>query len=102
MWPTILLASLSTLSLKLMGYFLPNSLLGNTTAKRIIALLPIGLLSGLIAIQMVTSTSGYVLDGRIVGAVVALALLMIRSPFIVVISAAALVTAMGRAMGYWA
>lgn len=101
MWTTVLLASLATYSLKIFGYFLPESLVTQKTAKKVIAVLPIGLLSGLIAIQLFTTQSDYVIDGRLVGALSAIALLVFRAPFIVVISVSALVTAVGRLLELW-
>lgn len=101
MWATVLFASLATYSLKIFGYFLPESLVTHKTAKRIIAVLPIGLLAGLIAIQLFTTKAAYVLDGRIVGALTAVVLLTFRTPFILVISASALITAVGRFTGLW-
>lgn len=102
MWATILIASLSTFMLKILGYFLPESLLSHQVAKKVIAVLPIGLLSGLIALQLFTAKDAFILDGRIVGALSALGLLMMRAPFILVITISALITAVGRARGYWA
>lgn len=101
MWITVLIASLSTFALKVLGYFLPESLVTNQTSKRIIAVLPIGLLSGLIAVQLFTTKTTFAFDGRIVGAISAIALLLFRAPFIIVISLSALITALGRYFGFW-
>lgn len=101
MWTTVLIASLATYSLKIFGYVLPESLVGHITAKRVIAVLPIGLLAGLIAIQLFTTKTAYTFDGRIVGALTAIFLLVFRAPFIVVISVSALITAVGRSLGLW-
>lgn len=101
MWATVLVASLATYLLKVLGYFLPESLVSNNTSKKIIAVLPIGLLSGLIAIQLFTTKTMYAFDGRLAGALSAIALLFFRSPFIVVISISALITALGRHFGLW-
>jgi branched-subunit amino acid transport protein AzlD len=101
MWATVLIASLSTFALKVFGYFLPDSLVTNQTSKKIIAVLPIGLLSGLIAIQLFTTKTSFTYDGRIVGAISAVALLLFRAPFIIVISLSALITAVGRYFDVW-
>lgn len=101
MWTTVLLASLATYSLKIFGYFLPESLLAQKTAKKVIAVLPIGLLAGLIAIQLFTTKTAYTFDGRIAGALSAIALLLLRAPFIIVISVSAVITAVGRLMWLW-
>lgn len=101
MWTTVLIASLSTYLLKILGYFLPDALLTNHVSKKIIAVLPIGLLSGLIAIQLFTTKNTYAFDGRITGAITAVVLLLFRTPFIVVISVSALVTAVGRYFEIW-
>lgn len=101
MWATVLIASLSTFALKVLGYFLPDSLVTNETSKKIIAVLPIGLLSGLIAIQLFTTKTSFAFDGRIVGAISAVVLLLFRAPFIIVISLSALITAVGRYFDIW-
>lgn len=101
MWATVLIASLSTFALKVLGYFLPDSLVTNQTSKKIIAVLPIGLLSGLIAIQLFTTKTSFAFDGRIVGAISAVVLLLFRAPFIIVISLSALITAVGRYFDIW-
>lgn len=101
MWATVLIASLSTFALKVLGYFLPETLVTNQTSKQIIAVLPIGLLSGLIAIQLFTTKTSFAFDGRIVGAISAVALLLYRAPFIIVISLSALITAVGRYFDFW-
>ena len=101
MWATVLIASLSTFALKVLGYFLPDSLVTNQTSKKIIAVLPIGLLSGLIAIQLFTTKTSFAFYGRIVGAITAVVLLLFRAPFIIVISLSALITAVGRYFDIW-
>ena len=101
MWATVVIASLATYCLKIFGYFLPESLVTQKTAKNVIAVLPIGLLAGLIAIQLFTTQSVYAIDGRIAGTFLAVVLLVFRAPFILVISVSALVTALGRSFGLW-
>ena len=101
MWQTVVIASIATFSLKILGYFLPETLLNQEIARRVIAVLPIGLLSGLIAIQLVTTKTAYVLDGRIAGALAAVTLLLLRAPFIIVITFSALITALGRYYHVW-
>jgi uncharacterized membrane protein len=100
MWVTGLGASVIAYVLKLLGYVLPRSILDHPRATHITGLLPVALLSALVAVQAFTAPSGtLVLDARaaaIVGAVVAL---LLRAPFLVVVVVAAAVAAWLRALG---
>jgi len=99
-WP-VLLASLIAFALKFAGFLVPKIILEHDLFKKIIPILPIGMLSGLIAVQVLADKQNIVFDGRLVGVAVGVIALLFRAPFIVVVVLAALVTAIGRAKGFW-
>jgi hypothetical protein len=99
-WPVIV-ASLIAFGLKFAGFLVPKAILENDLFKKIIPVLPIGMLSGLIAVQVLAEKQSIVFDGRLVGVAVGIVALIFRAPFIVVVILAALVTAVGRANGLW-
>ena len=99
-WPVIV-ASLIAFGLKFAGFLVPKAILENKLFKKIIPVLPIGMLSGLIAVQVLAEKQNIVFDGRLVGVAVGIVALIFRAPFIVVVILAALVTAVGRANGLW-
>lgn len=99
-WPVVI-ASLIAFALKFAGFLVPNAILENDLFKKIIPVLPIGMLSGLIAVQVLAVKQTIVFDGRIAGILVGILALVLRAPFIVVVILAAVVTAIGRANGIW-
>lgn len=62
--------------------------------QRIAALLPVALLAGLVAVGTLADGSTLTLDARVVGP--AVAALLFRAPFLVVVVVAAVVTALTR------
>lgn len=99
MWPAVLLASLGAFVTKWAGHLLPESLLERPWVRRAAALLPIGLLAALLAIQTFWSSTGFVLDARAAGVAAAVVALMVRAPFLVVVLSAAATAALLRAFG---
>jgi len=101
LWIPVLVATAGTYAFKLAGYFVPDRFTGHPHFTQVARLLPIGLLTGLIAVQTFATGQTLVLDGRIIGAGTAVLLLMRRAPFILVVFTAAVVTATGRHFGWW-
>lgn len=99
-WPVVT-ASLIAFVLKFAGFLVPRAILEHDLFKKIIPFLPVGMLSGLIAVQVLAVKQTIVFDGRIAGIVAGTIALIFRAPFIVVVVVAAAVTAIGRAKGYW-
>lgn len=97
LWTIVLLASVAVLALKLVGYLVPPALFERPTPARVSNLLTVALLAALVAVNTVTSRSEVVLDARLPAIVVAGVLLALRTPFIVVIVAAAVTAALLRA-----
>lgn len=100
MWPAVLVASLASFVTKWAGHLLPESLLERPLVSRAAALLPIGLLAALLAIQTFWSPTGFVIDARAAGVAVAAVALMLRAPFLVVVISAAATAALLRAVGW--
>lgn len=100
MWPTILLASGAAYALKLLGYVVPQRLLDTPLARRITLLIPVALLSALIGLWTFVDGTAITIDARVPGVLAALIALVMRAPFLVVIVAAAAVTATVRALGW--
>ena len=100
MWPTILIASGAAYALKLLGYVVPQSWLDTPLLLRITALIPVALLSALIGLWTFVDGSTIGIDARVPGVLAALIALLLRAPFLVVIVAAAAVTAVVRALGW--
>ena len=96
LWIAILLTGAGCYLLKLAGLSVPPQVLENPLVDRISRLLPVALLSGLIAVQVFGSGRDLVIDARLVGLGVAFVALLLRAPFIVVVIAAALAAALVR------
>ena len=97
-WQVVILASISVLALKLLGYLVPPSLIEKPVPARIAGLLTVALLSALIVTQTIGSGQGVTLDARVPALVVAAGLFALRVPFILVIVAAAATAALIRAL----
>jgi hypothetical protein len=96
----VLLACVACFGLKLAGYLIPARWVAGPLTSRITTLLPVALLSALIAVQAFTTGRHLVLDARLAAVAVALVLLRLRTNFIVVVLAAAAVAAGLRALGW--
>jgi branched-subunit amino acid transport protein len=89
-WLAVIGTSLLAFLLKYLGHSVPKKWLSNSRILKINSLIPIALLSALVAVQSFTQDSRIVADQRMAGAGVAVLALILRAPFpIVVISAAA-------------
>jgi hypothetical protein len=91
MWPAILIAAAGCYALKVAGLAVP---VNGWRVQRIAELLPVALLAALIA----TQTFGQGLDARAAGLAAAVLALLAKAPFLVVVTAAALTTALIRAI----
>jgi len=101
LWTTVLLASGLAFALKLLGYLVPHQLLDRPVVSRVTAMLPVALLSALVAVQTFTGRGGgLTLDARAAGVAVAVTALMLRAPFLLVVILAAATAAILRALGW--
>jgi branched-subunit amino acid transport protein len=98
-WAAVLLGSLGCYLEKLFGFILPPSLLDRPMIRSVAALLPIAMLSALVAVQTFGSGQSLVIDARLAGVAVAVVALVLRAPFLAVVLAAAITAALLRATG---
>jgi branched-subunit amino acid transport protein len=96
MWGAVLLASAGCYLLKLAGMSVPERVLADERVRRVGVLLPVALLSALVATQTFAAGHDLALDARAAGLAVAAAAVLVRAPFLVVIVAASGATALVR------
>ena len=88
-WVATLGTSLVSFLLKYSGHSVPEHWLSHPKIQKINALIPIALLSALVAVQTFSEKSQLMVDQRLVGLSVAITALILKAPFpIVVLSAA--------------
>jgi uncharacterized membrane protein len=98
MWAAVIAGSVGCYVLKLAGVSLPQRVLADPRVRRIGALLPVALLSALVATQTFTTGQDLTVDARAAGLAVAAIAVVARAPFLVVVAAAAAATALVRAL----
>lgn len=96
MWVAVLLAAAGCYLLKLAGLSVPPRVLERPLVERIAHLIPVALLSALVAVQVMARGHELVIDARALGIAVAVVLLLVRAPFLVVVFGAALAAALVR------
>jgi branched-subunit amino acid transport protein len=90
MWIGIIATSVIAFLLKYLGHSVPERWLSHPRILKINSMVPIALLSALVAVQTFTTEKTLVIDQRLAGLAVAVIALILRAPFaVVVISAAA-------------
>ena len=95
-WAAVLAGSVGCYLLKLAGLSVPDRVLENRHVRRIALLLPIALLAALAATQTVTDGRALALDARAAGVAVAVLAVVLRAPFLLVVTAAAATAALTR------
>jgi branched-subunit amino acid transport protein len=99
-WIAVLATAAGCYALKLAGLTVPQRLLASQRVRRFADLVPVALLAALSAVQSATSGQAIDLDpARLAGLGTALAALVLRAPFLVVIVVAAGTAAALRAAG---
>jgi hypothetical protein len=99
-WVAVIVASLVSFGLKLLGYLVPASWLQHPVSSRIAPLLPASLLAALVVVQTFSSGDRLTVDARVAGLAVAALALVLRAPFLVVVVLAAVTAALVRAAGW--
>ncbi len=99
LWAAVVAAGLATYAIKLVGHLLPRHWLARPQVARVAALVTVALLSALVAVQAATTSGHLVLDSRLAGVGAAVVALVAKAPFVVVVLAAAVVTAALRWAG---
>jgi branched-subunit amino acid transport protein len=92
-WIATLVTSLICFVLKLLGYSLPESILNKPIVQRINSLIPIALLSALVAVQTFGIEKSVQIDHRLAGVVVAGIALRFKASFPVMMLLAAITSA---------
>jgi len=99
MWFTVLVAAAGCFLLKYLGSSIPKSFLEMPVVKKIVLLLPIALLSALVAVQTAGNHQGLAVDARTPAFLVAIVALRLKASFIVVVLVAATTAAALRHFG---
>ncbi|HEU5418196.1 MAG TPA: AzlD domain-containing protein [Streptosporangiaceae bacterium] len=100
LWVAVLVTAAGCYGLKLAGLTVPERVLDNPVIRRFAELVPVALLAALVAVQAATAGQSLSLDpARLAGLGAAVAALLARAPFLVVIVAAAVTTALLRMAG---
>ena len=92
-WIATIGTSVIAFALKYSGHSVPEKWLSHPKIKHINALIPIALLSALVAVQSFSEKSKLMIDQRLVGLAVAIIALLLKAPFPVVVLSAALSSA---------
>jgi branched-subunit amino acid transport protein len=94
LWIATLVTSLICFLLKLLGYSLPESILNRPVIQRINSLIPIALLSALVAVQTFGNGKSLTIDHRLAGVLVAAIALRLGANFPIMMGLAALTSAL--------
>ena len=94
MWIAVIGTSVIAFGLKYFGHSIPEKYLSNPRALRINTLIPIALLSALVAVHTLAEKSKLVIDQRLAGMAVAVIALALKAPFPVVVIGSAAASAL--------
>lgn len=94
LWIAVIGTSAIAFGLKYFGHSIPEKYLTNPRALRINTLIPIALLSALVAVQTFAEKSKLVIDQRLMGMAVAVIALALKAPFPVVVLGSAAASAL--------
>ena len=94
MWIAVIGTSAIAFGLKYFGHSIPERYLSNPRALRINTLIPIALLSALVAVQTLSEKSALVIDQRLAGMAIAAIALVLKAPFPVVVLGSAAASAL--------
>lgn len=92
-WIATIGTSVIAFALKFTGHSIPQHWLDSPKLQRVNALIPISLLSALVAVQTFTSENKVMVDHRLAGVSVAVLALILKAPFPVVVVSAAFTSA---------
>ena len=97
LWMALLIAAVGSYLLKLAGVSLPESILNHPKVQRVAELLPIAMLSALVAVELFDGGGRYRVDWRTLAGVAAgVIALLLRRGFLAVFVVAISVTALLR------
>lgn len=92
-WIATIGTSIIAFALKYLGHSIPERWLAHPKIQRINTLIPIALLSALVAVQTFTDKSTVSIDHRLAGVSVAVIALLLKAPFPIVVLSAAVTSA---------
>ena len=92
-WIAVIGTSLIAFALKYAGHSIPQRWLENPKIQKVNLLIPIALLSALVAVQTFTTKTSVMIDHRLAGVGVAVIALLLKAPFPVVVLSAAIASA---------
>jgi branched-subunit amino acid transport protein len=92
-WMSLIGTSIVVFILRYTGHLIPEKYLTNPRMLKINTLIPVALLSALVAVQTFTKDSALAIDQRMAGLGVAIVALMLKAPFPVVVLGAAVTSA---------
>lgn len=92
-WIAVIGTSLIAFALKYAGHSIPQRWLENPKIQKVNLLIPIALLSALVAVQTFTTKTTVMIDHRLAGVGVAVIALLLKAPFPVVVLSAAITSA---------
>jgi len=92
-WVATIGTSVIAFLLKYSGHSVPERWLSHPKIQKINALIPIALLSALVAVQSFSEKSQLMIDQRLVGLTVAIIALLFKAPFPIVVLSAAISSA---------
>ena len=95
-WLVVLGAALGCYLIKLAGLSVPSRVLERPLVERVADLLPVALLSGLVAVQVFGGDSALHVDARALGLLAGALALAARAPFLAVVVVAAVTAALIR------
>jgi len=93
LWVATIGTSVIAFLLKYSGHSVPERWLSHPKIQKINALIPIALLSALVAVQSFSEKSQLMIDQRLVGLSAAIIALILKAPFPVVVISAAITSA---------
>ena len=93
LWVATIGTSVIAFLLKYSGHSVPERWLSHPKIQRINALIPIALLSALVAVQSFSEKSQLMIDQRLVGLSAAIIALIFKAPFTIVVLSAAVSSA---------
>ncbi len=99
MWATVLLASAACYALKALGFVVPERFLDKPMVSQLVAMVPVALLSALLAVVTLGSGTAISIDARVAAVMAAGVALSLRAPFLVVVVVGAATAALIRALG---
>ena len=95
-WTAVLVTAAGCFLLKALGWAVPGRVLDSDRVRRVAVLLPVALLAGLVVVQAFSTGRSLRLDARAAGVAVAVGAVLVRAPFLVVVTLAALTAALLR------